>query len=70
MDRFRDHLPGRGHPGQVGGDMILTDPFVVRLLHPTDTVRYAVEGVLVVAVMVAGTTAGRKRNWVDHANNG
>ena len=41
--------------------MILTDPFVVGILHPTDTLRYVVEGVLIVAVVVAGRLLGKKR---------
>ena len=40
--------------GKVGGEMIVTDPFLVRRLHPTDTVRYIVEGVLAVALVIAG----------------
>jgi len=40
--------------GKVGGDMILRDPFAVNLLHPTDPMRYAVDAVLVVAIIVLG----------------
>ena len=47
--------------GQVGGEMILKDPFVVGILHPSDTLRYVVEGILIVAVVVAGRLLGRKR---------
>ena len=47
--------------GQVGGEMILKDPFVAGILHPTDTLRYVVEGVLIVAVLVAGKLLGKKR---------
>jgi YjbE family integral membrane protein len=43
--------------GKVGGDMILRDPFMVGLLHPSDVLRYAVDAVLVVAIV----TLGRKR---------
>ena len=46
--------------GRVGGDMILTDPFVAGILHPTDTLRYVVEGVLIVAVLVAGRLLAKK----------
>jgi YjbE family integral membrane protein len=46
--------------GRVGGEMILTDPFVAGMLHPTDTLRYVVEGVLIVAVVVAGRLLGKK----------
>jgi hypothetical protein len=43
--------------------MILTDPFIVDILHPTDTLRYVVEGLLIVAVLVAGRllSATRRR---------
>jgi predicted tellurium resistance membrane protein TerC len=47
--------------GRVGGEMILTDPFIVGILHPTDTLRYVVEGVLIVAVLAAGKLLGKKR---------
>ena len=47
--------------GRVGGEMILTDPLVVGILHPTDTLRYVVEGVLIVAVLVAGKLLSKKR---------
>jgi YjbE family integral membrane protein len=46
--------------GRVGGEMILTDPFVAGILHPTDTLRYVVEGVLIVAVLVAGKLLSKK----------
>jgi len=34
--------------------MILTDPFIVRTLHPADIWRYIIEGVLAVGVVIAG----------------
>jgi len=52
---------GAGILGQVAGEMILTDRFVDRHLHPSDMARYIVEGVLVVAVMAAGKLLCRKR---------
>jgi YjbE family integral membrane protein len=55
MDRYPLTIYlGAGILGRVGGDMILTDRFIVRLLHPSDTVRYIVEGVLAVVLMVGG----------------
>jgi YjbE family integral membrane protein len=53
---------GSGILGQVAGEMILTDRFMVRLLHPSDMARYIVEGVLVIAVMGTGKLLCRKRN--------
>jgi YjbE family integral membrane protein len=59
LSRLMDRFPalvyvGAGILGKVGGEMILTDSFVVKTLHPSQTVRYWVEGVLVVGVIVAG----------------
>ena len=55
MDRypFTIYL-GSGILGYVGGDMIFGDAFIQRTFHPSDAVRYAVEGVLVVGLVVAG----------------
>ncbi len=64
MDRYPAMIYlGAAILGRVGGEMILTDPFVVGILHPTDTLRYVVEGVLIVAVLVAGRllSATRRR---------
>lgn len=55
MDRFPVLIYlGAGILGQVGGDMILSDPLVVRLWHPEPVVHYAVEAVLVIAVIAIG----------------
>jgi YjbE family integral membrane protein len=55
MDRYPATIYlGAAILGRVGGEMILTDPFVVGILHPTVALRYVVEGVLIVAVVVAG----------------
>ncbi len=62
MDRYPATIYlGGAILGRVGGDMILTDPLVAGMLHPTDTLRYVVEGVLIVAVLVAGRLLGKKR---------
>jgi len=61
MDRYPATIYlGGAILGRVGGEMILTDPLVVGILHPTDTLRYVVEGVLVVAVVVAGKLLSKK----------
>jgi YjbE family integral membrane protein len=67
LSRLMDRFPaliyiGAGILGKVGGDMIMTDPFVVQTWHPTDLVRYCVEGVLVVAVIVVGRLLCRRRS--------
>ncbi len=59
LSRLMDRYPwlmylGSGILGKVGGEMILTDPLVVRLWHPSELLRYSVEAVLVVAVIVIG----------------
>jgi YjbE family integral membrane protein len=46
--------------GKVGGDMILRDPFVNGLLHPTDPLRYGVDAALIVAILLLGRLAGRR----------
>jgi YjbE family integral membrane protein len=65
MDRFPALIYlGAGILGQVAGEMILTDAFVVRTWHPGNVVRYAVEAALVVAVIAVGRviTARRRRD--------
>jgi predicted tellurium resistance membrane protein TerC len=47
--------------GKVGGDMMLADAFVRKLLNPSDMLRYAVEAVLIAAVLVAGRLLCRRR---------
>jgi len=62
MDRYPATIYlGAGILGRVGGECILTDRFVVRTLDPSDTVKYIVEGVLVVAIVVTGWVICRKR---------
>jgi YjbE family integral membrane protein len=65
MDRFPALIYlGAGILGQVGGEMILTDSLTVRLCHPGELVRYAVEAALVIAVLAIGrlvTAASRRR---------
>jgi YjbE family integral membrane protein len=40
--------------GQVGGDLILTDPFAVRTLHPSTAARWGVEAALAIGVVIGG----------------
>uniref|UniRef100_Q01N97 Integral membrane protein TerC n=1 Tax=Solibacter usitatus (strain Ellin6076) TaxID=234267 RepID=Q01N97_SOLUE len=65
LSRLMDRFPvliyiGAGLLGKVGGDMILTDPFVVETWHPTPLFRYLVDAALVVAVIAAGRIICRK----------
>ncbi|GBE14436.1 MAG TPA: TerC family protein [Proteobacteria bacterium] len=40
--------------GKVAGDMIITDPFVERVFHPSQMVEYAVMAIFIVGVLVVG----------------
>jgi len=40
--------------GKVGGEMILTDPFVVTMLNPGKMLQYSVETIFAIGVIVAG----------------
>jgi YjbE family integral membrane protein len=48
--------------GKVGGDMILTDPFVAGLLHPSHWMRYGVDGALIAAILTAGRIVIARRS--------
>jgi YjbE family integral membrane protein len=45
---------GAGILGKVGGEMMLTDPFVARTLHPGAAMQYAVQAVLALGLIAAG----------------
>lgn len=61
MDRYPMTIfLGAGILGKVGGDMILTDPAAVAWLHPSNTVRYGVEAVLAIGLMVLGWALSRE----------
>jgi len=45
---------GAGILGKVGGEMIITDPWVEGLLHPGKVMEYTVQGIGIVGVIVAG----------------
>jgi YjbE family integral membrane protein len=40
--------------GQVGADMVLTDPSLARALHPSNALRYGIEAAVIVALLIAG----------------
>jgi len=59
MDRYPIILwLGAAVLGRVAGEMIMTDPFVVNLLSPTELQQYTVQAVLAIGVVVVG------RLWV------
>jgi len=61
MDRFPWTIYfGAAVLGRVGGEMILSDPFIVRTAQPGELLRYGVEGVLALGLFVYGwVLAGR-----------
>jgi YjbE family integral membrane protein len=46
--------------GKVGGDMALSDPVMVRALHPSEMARYAVDTALVAIILVAGRIISKR----------
>lgn len=55
MDRYPFTIYiGAGILGRVGGEMILTDGFVVRQWHPSLTLEYAIEAALALILIVGG----------------
>jgi hypothetical protein len=38
----------------VGGEMMISDPFVVKMLHPSQAMLYAAEAVAMAGILVAG----------------
>lgn len=44
--------------GRVGGEMMITDPFVTNLIHPAKYVQYGVEAFFTIGVLVAG------KSWI------
>ncbi|MFZ2445175.1 MAG: TerC family protein [Syntrophobacteraceae bacterium] len=59
LSRLMDRYPiilylGAGILGKVGGEMMITDPFVEGLLHPTAVARYAVMIFCTIAVIAVG----------------
>lgn len=62
MDRFPVLIyVGAAILGRVGGEMMMTDPFVMRTLGPGEIARWAVEGGLAVALFAAGWILFRRR---------
>jgi YjbE family integral membrane protein len=40
--------------GRVGGEMMISDPFIVKHLHPTKVIQYSVEAFFTIGVLIAG----------------
>ena len=55
MDRYPIIIyTGAAILGKVGGEMIITDPVIVRLIAPTRPINYLVEGTFAFGVIIAG----------------
>jgi YjbE family integral membrane protein len=62
MDRFPILIyMGVAILGAVAGNMIAGDPFVTQRVPVSTVVRYAVDGILIVAVLAVGIWVGRRR---------
>ena len=65
LSRIMDKYPlilyvGVAVLGRVAGEMMLGDPFVRRLWHPSDAVRYTVELALMAAIILSGRWLSRR----------
>ena len=47
--------------GQVGAEMMVTDPFVIGLLNPSNVLKYCVEAFFIIGVLVAGKLRVRQK---------
>jgi YjbE family integral membrane protein len=55
MDRFPIIIyAGAAILGKVGGEMVITDPFVVELCNPSKVVAYSVEAIFTIGVIIVG----------------
>jgi len=64
MDRYPAILYlGAAILGKVGGEMVVTDPFVMQTLHPSVPLTYVAEGLAIAGILVAGRLQSeRSRN--------
>jgi YjbE family integral membrane protein len=62
MDRFPVLIYlGAAILGQVGGEMILTDPLIARAWKPTETIRWSIEAALAITIVVVGRRLAASR---------
>jgi YjbE family integral membrane protein len=60
MDRYPFIVyAGAAILGKVGGQMIVSDPFIAHILHPSAALGYGVEAMLAVGVVIAGRLLGQ-----------
>jgi YjbE family integral membrane protein len=55
MDRYPTVVYlGAGVLGKVGAEMMFTDPFIVKTMHPTEALTYAVEVLAIIGILATG----------------
>lgn len=65
MDRYPVILYlGAAILGKVGGEMVVTDPFVMQTLHPSVPLTYAIEGLAIAGILVAGRLLSKQSRKV------
>jgi YjbE family integral membrane protein len=47
--------------GKVGAEMMLTDPYVARTMHPTEALTYAAEVVAIIGILAAGKFLSKRK---------
>jgi YjbE family integral membrane protein len=55
--------------GQVGSEMMVTDPFVVEMFNPSDILKYSVEAFFIIGVVVAGKLWARQKLAIQKKTN-
>jgi hypothetical protein len=46
--------------GKVGGDMMISDPFIQHEFHPSELQHYALDVVLIAAILILGRLISRR----------
>ena len=62
-------LIGAAVLGRVGGEMMITDPFIGKFIHPNKIVEYAVQIVFAVGVIVVGKLWMQWRSSTEEAKS-
>jgi len=66
LSRIMDRFPivvyiGAAILGRVGGDMMITDPWITSLLHPSRAIEWSVQIFFAIAVVIAGKLLARRK---------
>ena len=66
LSRIMDRFPivvyiGAAILGRVGGDMMITDPWITSLLHPSQAIEWSVQIFFAIAVVIAGKLLARRK---------